>query len=194
MGLLRLADRLKVTCFDYFFQVRNSFAGFPLPYHSRPRYSIFVAGFEFLLSQVPMRVPPPPLHTRYMVLELSARMRPRNGTTWYSVKAYATATDINSPRQPQQDSPPPHGIRFRSSSYNALIVVRRLKSHLPNRVFLDVYIYIRLSFPAMHLPLCLCNAHKKIFILNGNPTGKHLHGVLKVRVQEDSASAIDECS
>lgn len=46
----------------------------------------------------------------------------------------------------------------------------------------------------MHLPLCLCNAHQQILVLDGNPRGEHLHGVFKVGLEQDVAHAVDQGS
>lgn len=44
----------------------------------------------------------------------------------------------------------------------------------------------------MHLPFRLSNAHKQLDILNRHPTSEHLHGILKVRVEQNLAHAVDE--
>ncbi len=45
----------------------------------------------------------------------------------------------------------------------------------------------------MQFPLRLRNFHKQFFILDRNPARKHLHSVLKIAVEEDLPSAINEC-
>ena len=44
----------------------------------------------------------------------------------------------------------------------------------------------------MNLPLRLGNPHKHLNILNRHPTRENLHGILKVRFEDDLAHAVDE--
>lgn len=44
----------------------------------------------------------------------------------------------------------------------------------------------------MHLPLRLCNFHKKLLVLYGDPARKRLHSVLKVAVEENVASPVNQ--
>ena len=46
--------------------------------------------------------------------------------------------------------------------------------------------------PPPHLPLHPRNPHQHLLILNRDPTRKHLHRILKIRIQQDLPRAVDQ--